>query len=69
MGRETMRALILIVALGTLVGCAQDMHKVLSAATHACGILHVEGYFTDTQGDVKLVKVPEGEDPNVFCPE
>jgi len=42
---------------------------VLSAATHACGILHVEGYFTDTQGDVKLVKVPEGEDPNVFCPE
>jgi glucan phosphorylase len=47
-----------IVMLGLLAGCTPTL-TVLEGATHACGEIYVEGYFTDTQGQVIVVKAPE----------
>ena len=44
-----------------LTGCSSTL-TVLDGATHACGQVHVEGYFTDTQGEVIIVKAPENWD-------
>lgn len=49
--------LLILVLLGVLAGCSQGM-AVLGGATHARGAAHVEGYFTDSQTDVELCKVP-----------
>ena len=43
---------------------------ILEGSTHACGVLHVEGYFTDTQGEVTIVKAPDTWTPDqvkAFC--
>lgn len=59
--------LILLAAL--LGGCTQSM-EILEGSTHACGTLHVEGYWTDTQGDIVLIKAPESWTPEqveAFC--
>lgn len=59
--------LILLAAL--LGGCAQSI-EILEGASHACGSLHVEGYWTDTQGDIVLIKAPDSWTPEqveAFC--
>ena len=59
--------LILLAAL--LGGCAQSI-VILEGASHACGSLHVEGYWTDTQGDIVLIKAPDSWTPEqveAFC--
>ena len=56
--------------LGLLLTGCQNSMDILGGATHACGILHVEGYFTDTQGEVTIVKAPDSWTPDqvkVFC--
>jgi len=64
-----MKVLLLLVVLSTIPSCAQDLHKILSAATHACGTIYLDGYATDSEAKVKVAKVPDGEDPNTFCVE
>lgn len=61
--------LIGIFALLALTGCQTGL-SILDGATHACGQVHVEGYFTDTQGEVIVVKAPESWDADqvkAFC--
>jgi len=53
-----MRYLLLLPIL-FLLGCKNgSVLTILSGATHACGTIHVEGYWTDTQGDVIVAKAP-----------
>tara|TARA_R110000772_G_scaffold268452_1_gene395564 strand:+ start:9089 stop:9289 length:201 start_codon:yes stop_codon:yes gene_type:complete len=47
-----------------LASCTQGM-QVLDGATHARGTAHVEGYFTDSQADVDLCKVPKEYTPEM----
>tara|TARA_R110000772_G_C13292366_1_gene438140 strand:+ start:2064 stop:2270 length:207 start_codon:yes stop_codon:yes gene_type:complete len=65
-----MRLIALILLLvAFLGGCAQSI-EILEGATHACGTLHVEGYWTDTQGDIILIKAPSQWTPEQvenFC--
>ena len=56
-----MKQLILLAALLLLANCSTTT-DILEGATHASGIIHVEGYFTDTQGEVRVCKAPEGDD-------
>ena len=52
-----------------LTGCSTTT-DILSGSTHACGNIHAEGYFTDTQGEIVVVKVPDGwtaEEIRAFC--
>jgi len=52
-----------------LTGCTNTM-AVLDGATHVCENLHVEGFYTDTQGDVIIVKAPDSWTPEQvqeFC--
>jgi len=52
-----------------LTSCSQSL-EILDGATHACGNVHIEGYFTDTQGEVIVVKAPDTWDANQvkeFC--
>lgn len=64
------KLVILIIALAAFLGgCAQSI-EILEGATHACGNVHVEGYFTDTQGDIILIKAPNDWTPEQvaeFC--
>ena len=53
-----MRKLLLTVILLTFTGC-QNAMVILDGATHAKGSAHIEGYFTDSQADVDLCKVPD----------
>jgi len=60
-----------VVALAFLTGC-QNTLKILEGATHACGNIHVEGYFTDSQGEVRVMELPAewtAEQVNAFCAE
>ena len=60
---------LLILLAAWLGGCAQSM-EILEGATHACGTLHVEGYWSDTQGDIILIKAPSDWTPDQvveFC--
>lgn len=56
-----MKNLLLITAI-LLAGCTETM-AILDGATHARGSLHIEGPFTDSQGDVDLCKVPDDYTP------
>ena len=52
-----------------LTGC-NTTTDILAGSTHACGNIHAEGYFTDTQGEVVVVKAPEDWTPEqvlAFC--
>jgi len=65
-----MKYIFIIVCL-SLAGC-QNTLKILEGATHACGNIHVEGYFTDSQGEVRVMKLPAewtAEQVNAFCAE
>jgi hypothetical protein len=64
-----MKYLMMLVIGFTLMSCQNGM-EILAGTTHAKGVLHVEGYFTDTQGEVNLCKVPEAysvEQAAKFC--
>lgn len=53
----------------SLTGCGSGL-AILDGSTHACGTVHVEGYFTDTEGEVVIVKAPPEwtpEDVKDFC--
>ena len=56
-----MARLILLCLL--LTGCKSTLLPILDGATHAKGKLHLEGYATDSQGDIDLCKVPESYTP------
>lgn len=61
--------LFTISLLFALSGCTNTM-EVLNGATHACGTIHVEGYVTDSQGDIKVIKAPKEWTPeqvDSFC--
>ena len=61
----------LLITLFLLAGC-QNTLTILDGATHACGMIHVEGYFTDSQGEVRVMKLPTewtAEQVNAFCPQ
>jgi len=71
--RHTIMKLLAITAIIFLVlslsGC-QSVDKILEGSTHACGTIHLEGYLTDSQGDVKVVKAPPDWTPEQveqFC--
>lgn len=50
-------ALFIVACAISLPGCSQAI-TILDGATHAKGSAHVEGYFSDTEADVELCKVP-----------
>lgn len=59
--------IVLIVIV--LTGCTPTL-KVLEGATHACGNLHLEGWATDSQGEVVVAKAPAEWTPEqvqAFC--
>ena len=51
------RYIAVVLVLLALPGC-QNAMDILAGATHAKGTIHVEGYFTDTQGEVEICKAP-----------
>ena len=62
--------ILLITLLLTLTGCTQNALTILDGATHAKGSAHIEGYFTDSEIDADLCKVPEDYTPEqavAFC--
>ena len=64
-----MKRQIIVICAILLTGCTQSM-EILEGTTHACGVLHVEGYWTDTQGDIVLIKAPAEWTPEqveAFC--
>jgi hypothetical protein len=63
------KIVLVTLALLFLVGCSNSM-AILEGATHACGAVHIEGYFTDTQGEVIVAKAPDNWTPEQvqeFC--
>ena len=61
---------ITLLALALSAFSCSTTTTILAGASHACGTVHVEGYFTDTQGEVVVVKAPEGWTPEevlAFC--
>ena len=64
-----MKAFTLILSALLLASCQSSL-QILDGATHACGQVHVEGYFTDTQGEVIVVKAPaewDADQVKAFC--
>lgn len=55
--------LILLISVVILTGCKSTLLPILDGATHAKGSIHLEGYATDSEGDVDLCKVPESYTP------
>ena len=54
---------ILLLSILTLAACSTNIDKILSGASHACGKIYVEGYFSDTQGEVIIAKAPSNWTP------
>jgi len=64
-----MKALLLTLFTLLITNCTNTL-AILDGATHACGSIHVEGYFTDTQGEVVIAKAPADWTPeqvDQFC--
>ena len=62
----------LLCFLPLLAGCGFNLQDTLSGADLACGQAHVEGYFTDSQAEVILAKIPDNwtvEDYIKACPD
>lgn len=55
--QPVMTVIVVVAIVLLLTGCTNTL-AVLDGATHACGNLHVEGYLTDTQGEVVVAKAP-----------
>ena len=54
--------------LAALTACTlPDADAVLSGATHAKGVLYIDGFFTDSRGEVEICKAPE--DDSDYCHE
>lgn len=53
-----MRILYLCLILAVLTGCGIKPMVILNGATHAIGEAHIEGFFTDSQADIVILKVP-----------
>lgn len=49
--------LVVLLCLYALTGCTPTL-AILDGATHACGQIHIEGYVTDTQGELIVAKAP-----------
>ena len=49
---------IFFVIVGSVLAACSNSMVVLAGATHARGQIHVEGYFTDTEANADLCKVP-----------
>lgn len=62
MGKLKYAVLVVLLALSA-TACSTSM-DILEGATHASGQIHVEGYFTDTEGEVFVCKQPDG---STFC--
>lgn len=63
-----MKIMVVVFCL-ILTGCRSSL-EILDGATHARGTIHVEGFYTDSQGDVLLCKVPSDYTPEQatnFC--
>lgn len=61
--------ILLLLPIVLLVGCTNTL-AVLEGSTHACGNVHIEGYWSDTQGEVVIAKAPEDWTPEQvqqFC--
>jgi len=68
--KYTMLTMLLLVLAATMISCTTPALQILDGATHAKGTIHVEGYFTDSQGEVVLCKVPDeytAEQAEKFC--
>lgn len=64
--------ILLTVLIAFTLSSCQNTLTILDGATHACGNIHVEGYFTDSQGEVRVMKLPTdwtAEQVNAFCAE
>jgi len=62
-------AAFLILCAIALPGCTPTL-AILDGATHACGQIHIEGYYSDTQGEVIIAKAPSEWTPEQvkeFC--
>ena len=62
-------AAILVLLALAFASCTPTL-AILDGASHACGQLHVEGYFSDTQGEVIVAKAPPEwtpEEVREFC--
>lgn len=63
--------LLLLFLAAVLTGCTgATALPVLEGATHAKGNIHLEGYFTDSEADVALCKVPDtytAADAKTYC--
>ena len=53
--------LIMLLFASMLSSCSNTM-QILEGADAACGTIHLEGYATDSQGDIKVMKFPESWD-------
>lgn len=65
-----MKKLIFFAVTLLASGCSTNVNDVLAGSSHACGLLHVEGYFTDSQGELVVVKAPDSWTPEMiaeFC--
>jgi hypothetical protein len=61
---------LFITALLLSMSACSTTTDILSGASHACGQIHAEGYFTDTQGEIVIVKAPADWTPEqvlAFC--
>lgn len=68
--RIMMAGVFLVIVGSVLASCTQNSMDILSGATHARGHVHVEGYFTDTEAEADLCKVPAEYTPEQaiqFC--
>jgi hypothetical protein len=64
-----MRILLLIIIALLPIGCSTTI-DILAGSTPACGNIHAEGYFTDTEGEVLIIKAPPEWTPEqvlAFC--
>lgn len=62
-------AIVVVLIVLVLTGCTNTL-AILDGATHACGNIHIEGYVTDTQGEVIVAKAPPEWTPDevkAFC--
>jgi len=64
-------AIFFLLCAAVLSSCTTTT-DILAGSDGACGTLHIEGSFTDSQGDVIIFKVPEGwtaEQVKDLCPQ
>jgi len=66
-----MKRILSACCMSLLASCSSiDVNTILEGSSHACGAIHLEGYFTDSQGQVTIVKAPADWTPEQvleFC--